>query len=299
MVKLTTEKFIEKARAIHGDKYDYSDVRYWDESTKILISPSKNNHAYSGSSFWRYPKDHLCGDGYRIRQKEKNTTEQFIEKAKKVHGDKFDYSKVEYKGSFEKVCIICKEHGEFWQVASTHINSPGYRCEKCNPVLKYKNMGIKGSSAIHRYKLKNDKSYRVKSLLRTRFGSWLKAKKAPKEGSITAKIQEYIMMERVSFIAHYESLFYKPPYRPMMTWENTHIDHHIPLSHFDPTNEEDNKIAWNWYNLRPLIAEDNFSKNNKLPKDYEDVLATIKYIIANNITDPNELKKEESLCQIN
>lgn len=48
--------------------------------------------------------------------------EEFIEKAKKVHGDKYDYSKVDYKGNKEKVCIICPIHGEFWQVASTHIN---------------------------------------------------------------------------------------------------------------------------------------------------------------------------------
>ena len=37
-----------------------------------------------------------------------------IEKAKRVHGDKYDYSKVEYVNTATKVCIICPEHGEFW-----------------------------------------------------------------------------------------------------------------------------------------------------------------------------------------
>lgn len=44
----------------------------------------------------------------------KLTTKEFIEKAKKVHGDKYDYSKVNYERSTIKVCIICPKHGEFW-----------------------------------------------------------------------------------------------------------------------------------------------------------------------------------------
>lgn len=46
----------------------------------------------------------------------KLTTEQFIEKARLVHGDKYDYSKVEYINSDTKVCIVCPIHGEFWMV---------------------------------------------------------------------------------------------------------------------------------------------------------------------------------------
>lgn len=45
----------------------------------------------------------------------KKTKEQFIKEARQVWGDKFDYSKVEYKTRLEKTCIICPEHGEFWQ----------------------------------------------------------------------------------------------------------------------------------------------------------------------------------------
>ena len=41
-------------------------------------------------------------------------TENFIKRAKELHGDKYDYSKSEYKGGKEKICIICPEHGEFW-----------------------------------------------------------------------------------------------------------------------------------------------------------------------------------------
>lgn len=59
----------------------------------------------------------------------KLTTEEFIARAKAVHGDKYDYSKVEYVDSKTKVCIICKEHGEFWQTPYSHLN--GHGCSKC------------------------------------------------------------------------------------------------------------------------------------------------------------------------
>ena len=59
---------------------------------------------------------------------EKNK-EEFIEKARKIHGDKYDYSKVNYINSSTKVCIICPEHGEFWQRPYCHIKGQG--CPKC------------------------------------------------------------------------------------------------------------------------------------------------------------------------
>ena len=57
-------------------------------------------------------------------------TKSFIEKAVRKYGDKYDYSKVEYKHCTEKVCIICPEHGEFWQTPSSHLNSK-QGCPKC------------------------------------------------------------------------------------------------------------------------------------------------------------------------
>lgn len=57
------------------------------------------------------------------------TTEEFIQKAKAVHRDKYDYSKVEYVRAHVKVCIVCPTHGEFWQDAASHIRGCG--CPKC------------------------------------------------------------------------------------------------------------------------------------------------------------------------
>ena len=60
----------------------------------------------------------------------KHTTEMFIEKAKIIHGDRYDYSKVEYNGNKIKVIIICKIHGEFEQTPSCHSNDK-LGCFKC------------------------------------------------------------------------------------------------------------------------------------------------------------------------
>jgi hypothetical protein len=60
----------------------------------------------------------------------KLTTEEFIKRAREVHGDKYDYSKVEYVNAHTKVCIVCSEHGEFWQVPYAHIDQR-QGCPKC------------------------------------------------------------------------------------------------------------------------------------------------------------------------
>lgn len=56
-------------------------------------------------------------------------TETFIKRAKEIHGDKYDYSKVKCINYNSEVCIICKEHGEFWQTPLKHLSKHG--CQIC------------------------------------------------------------------------------------------------------------------------------------------------------------------------
>ena len=124
--KLSTEQFIEKARRIHGDKYDYSKVEYVNNHTKVCIICPEHGE------FWQTPNSHIsqrqgCPRCYGNK---KYTTEEFIEKAKKIHGDKYDYSKVEYVNNFTKVHIICPEHGEFLESPQHHLE--GHGCKKCS-----------------------------------------------------------------------------------------------------------------------------------------------------------------------
>lgn len=62
------------------------------------------------------------------------TTEQFVIQAKSVQGDKYDYSKVNYVGAFDKVCIVCSEHGDFWQMPNNHLH--GAKCPQCAQIEK-------------------------------------------------------------------------------------------------------------------------------------------------------------------
>lgn len=62
----------------------------------------------------------------------KVTTEEFIKRARAIHGDKYDYSKVVYVNTHTKVCIICPEHGEFWMTPANHLKSQ--RCRYCSGV---------------------------------------------------------------------------------------------------------------------------------------------------------------------
>ena len=120
----TKDDFIKESIEIHGNKYDYSKVEYLGDKYKVCIICPKHGE------FWQTPNNHLkgkgCPDCYGNR---KLTKEKFIEEARKIHGDKYDYSKVEYKNIDTKVCIICPKHGEFWQTPSHHISGRG--CPKC------------------------------------------------------------------------------------------------------------------------------------------------------------------------
>ena len=127
--KTTLEEFIERAKLVHEDKYDYSKVDYINADIKVIITCKIHG------DFNQVPNSHLAGSGCKkcyyetISQRFLQTKEKFIEKSRLVHGDKYDYSKVDYKSSNEKVIIICKIHGEFLQ-GLNHYRGSG--CPKCS-----------------------------------------------------------------------------------------------------------------------------------------------------------------------
>lgn len=125
----TTEEFINKSKQIHGDKYDYSKVHYISNKYKVIIGCPIHG------DFLQSPDKHLSGCGCRkcadvytanVRRK---TTEWFIKESIKIHGLKYDYSKVNYTGIYNKVEIICYEHGNFFQSPRKHLL--GHGCQKC------------------------------------------------------------------------------------------------------------------------------------------------------------------------
>ena len=145
--QLTTEIFIERAKKIHGDKFDYSKVNYVNSSTKVCIICPKHGE------FWQNPASHLSGRGCPKCANEKkgfyhiSSTKEFIEKAKKIYGDRFDYSKVTYKDNRTKVCIICPIHGEFWQRPYSHLSGRG--CNLCSKPVHDTESFIAESKKVH------------------------------------------------------------------------------------------------------------------------------------------------------
>ena len=87
----------------------------------------------------------------------KLTTEEFVEKAKKVHGDKCDYSNTVYVNSRTQVCIICPEHGEFWQFPNYHLN--GFGCPKCGIEERGKKRRLTQEEFINRSNITHNNQY--------------------------------------------------------------------------------------------------------------------------------------------
>lgn len=129
MKQLTTSKFIEKAKQVHGDKYDYSKVFYRSGRQKVRIICNKHGE------FLQSPCDHLSGYNCKGCGRDKISSffqynfKQFLEKAHKIHGDKYIYIEKTYTNSSSKISIICPLHGEFRQRANAHLSGQG--CKKC------------------------------------------------------------------------------------------------------------------------------------------------------------------------
>ena len=181
------KKFIERSKEKFGDKFDYSEVKYINSQTPIIlickvhgvrfnIVPNVHLNCKFGGckechkdyiestrsknirvklteeerkerrreceekhfiergiiKFGNLDEIHITKEERKERRR-KIAREKFIERAKKLHGDKYDYSKVEYIDFHTKVCIICPIHGEFWQMPATHlkIDRNGCGCPKC------------------------------------------------------------------------------------------------------------------------------------------------------------------------
>lgn len=143
------EEFIRRANLIHEGKFNYDRVVYKNIQDKVLISCPLHG------DFWQSPSGHLagkgcrqCGQAHRIQTQTKDR-ETFVEEASLVHNNLYIYDKVEYKNTGTKVCIICPNHGDFWQTPNAHLG--GSCCPKCKSSL--------GEKAIEKYLKGNNIPY--------------------------------------------------------------------------------------------------------------------------------------------
>lgn len=126
---ISKEKFIERANKVHNGKYDYSNVHFVNLHDKVeIICPIHG-------TFTQVAYDHLDGHGCNecAIEQHKLTLSDFIKRSNEIHGNKYDYSKVNIDGTNSEVIIICPKHGEFVQNVGTHLKGCG--CPKCGRII--------------------------------------------------------------------------------------------------------------------------------------------------------------------
>ena len=126
----TTAEIISIGKELYGEKFTYEKTVYVDCKTPIVVTCPKHG------DMQKHPITFVAGQSGCKKcnaEKSKLSTDVFIKKAIAIHGDKYDYSKVNYINAFTKVCIICPEHGEFWQKPNSHLSKQG--CPKCRASL--------------------------------------------------------------------------------------------------------------------------------------------------------------------
>lgn len=127
--RMSTSDFVKKAQEKHGNFYDYSEAKYTNNHTAVKIKCPL--HGF----FEQLPLNHPRGEGCLKCGIEKNAesfasnTSAFVLKARRVHGNRYDYSLVNYIRSNRKVAIVCKTHGEFSVSPNNHLRGKG--CPIC------------------------------------------------------------------------------------------------------------------------------------------------------------------------
>jgi hypothetical protein len=123
----TLEKFIKKAKIIHGGKYKYDNVNYLNNRTEVEIF-CKTHGKFNQTPDGHINGKHGCPKCYTKNSKKFQS--QFLAECQLVHGNKYDYSRTNYVNDRIKIEIMCKKHGSFFQRPNSHVFS-GQGCPKC------------------------------------------------------------------------------------------------------------------------------------------------------------------------
>lgn len=122
----TNEQFILKSQEKYKDLFDYSLTNYKNKRTEVCLKCKKNNHI-----FWQTPASHLRGHGCpKCIGAGQYSQEDFLFKARLVHGDKYDLSNTIYTASCENIIVKCPKHNDFEIQAARFLRGQG--CRRCN-----------------------------------------------------------------------------------------------------------------------------------------------------------------------
>ena len=151
MRKISTVDFIAKARSVHGDRYDYSHAVYQGNKVKLAIVCPEHG------VFNQTPGNHTSGFGClkcglkNAGQYHKKDNKKFVEEARAIHGERYDYSLTQYRGAREKLTIICPKHGPFLQIAFVHLcGDSGAGCKSCSYEVRGESARLKFEEFVRR-----------------------------------------------------------------------------------------------------------------------------------------------------
>ena len=154
----TREKFISEANTIHNHRYTYDNVVYVDSNTKISVT------CCAHGDWLQAPTNHLAGNGCPMcnTETQRNTTEEFVKKANRIHNNRYTYTKTLYTQAHSKVIVTCSSHGDFEITPDNHLHGKG--CPGCCSTKKLSlETFITKSSICHRNKYDYTKSIYVNS----------------------------------------------------------------------------------------------------------------------------------------
>lgn len=321
--RLTTSEFIERAKKIHGEKYDYSKVDYVNFETKVCIICPEHGE------FWQTPHNHINGNNCPMCKSNgiigKNNTLEFIRRAKKIHGNKYDYSKSEYINSKTKIKILCPVHGEFEQVASYHLTGRG--CPICARENVWKKRGristdefIEKAKKIHGDKydysetIYNNVRKKIKIICHKKYkngvehgaflqtpASHLNGKGCPhcRNSRLETYIHKFLVLNKITFEkektfewlknkGHLYLDFYLPDYNIAIECQG--IQHFIPLN--TKIKEYDGEIKFKYIIENDKLKEELCTKNGIKLLYYTDGCIYKEYKKNNMFYTLDDLKKE-------
>lgn len=219
---MDTEYFIEKSNKIHDGKYSYEKTKYIRAKEKVIITCPMHG------DFLQTPDAHLSGQGCPICKKDnissafKHTNEEFISKARNIHGDKYDYSKVSYINNRTKVCIICPTHGEFWQKPSDHLKGNG--CQECGIATIKKKLSLSVEDFIKRANSTHEGKYDYSKVKYTnnstkvciicpKHGEFWQIPNSHLQGQGCPKCSESLGEKKIDFILNKYAIEYERQYK--------------------------------------------------------------------------------------
>lgn len=136
MKKITTKEFIEKATCILGNNYIFTKTKYFNAHTKVIIT-CKEHGDFMVLPLNVIQKSCECPEcaKKKLSRIKSLTTQEFIKKAIRVHGKKYNYDLVKYISSHDNVEIVCPIHGIFEQSPNNHLRGCG--CPKCSKMKPF------------------------------------------------------------------------------------------------------------------------------------------------------------------